>query len=122
MDPLDPKRLSLSTLTERRATGTRPPRHKPGEKFLKGPIPWNWLSSAAHQPGKALHVAIVLWLLAGIKRTRTVALSGSVLRGFGVNRHSGYRGLASLEAAGLVGVDRHPGRNPIVTIWEAAAE
>ncbi len=122
MDPLDPQRLSLPTRTDRRATGTRPPRHRPGEKFLKGPIPWNWLSSAAREPGKALHVAIVLWLLAGIKRTRTIALSGSVLRGLGVNRHSGYRGLGSLEAAGLVSVVRHPGRNPVVTIREVATE
>jgi|GEM_PF-716843 len=118
MDPLNPKRLALPTSKATQKTNTKPPRHKPGEKFLKGPIPWIWLVTAAHQPGKALHVAIVLWFLAGVKRTRTVALSGTVLRALGVNRHSSYRGLAALEQAGLVSVERHPGRNPVVTLRE----
>ncbi len=32
--------------------------------------------------------------------------------------HAGYRGLAALEAARLVSVVRHRGRNPIVTILD----
>ena len=120
-DPLNPKRLALPESKAKPTTSTAPPRHKPGEKFLKGPIPWAWLAKAAHQSGKALHVAIALWFLAGVKRKRTVALSGAVLRTLGVNRHSGYRGLAALEQAGLVSVERHPGRNPLVTILDAEA-
>ena len=109
----------MPTSGKRPAANTNPPRHRAGEKFLKGPIPWNWLAAAARQPGKALHVAIVLWFFAGVKRTGTVALSGAALRGFGVNRHAGYRGLAVLERAGLVSVARHPGRMPVVTILGA---
>ena len=123
MDLPNPKRLALSTSIANPNTkaNTKPPRHKPGEKFLKGPIPWTWVVRAAHQPGKALHVAIVLWFLVGVKKTRTVALSGSVLRGLGVNRYSGYRGLVALEQAGLVSAERHPGRNPVVTLLDAEA-
>ena len=119
MDPLDPKRLALPTSKAKPTANTKPPRHRPGEKFLKGPVPWGWLTRAAHQPGKALHVATALWFLAGLKSTRTVTLSGSVLSNLGVNRHSGYRGLAALENAGLLSVERHPGRNPVVTLLDA---
>ena len=118
MYPLDPRRLSLPAHGKTQPASTRPPRHRAGEKFLKGPIPWSWLAAAAHQPGKALQVAIVLWFLSGVKRARTIALSGAVLRGIGVNRHAGYRALAALEEAGLVSVVRHPGRNPVVTLME----
>lgn len=101
---------------------TKLPRHKPGEKFLKGPIPWNWLAKAATQPGKALHVALTLWFLAGMKRSRTVSLATSYLSMLGVNRFAGYRGLKTLERVGLVSVVRHRGRQPMVTILEVVAE
>jgi len=120
MDPLDPKRLTLRrTPAVPAPRSEKPPRHKPGEKFLKGPVPWDWIARAAQQPGKALHVAIALWFMAGIKRARTVALPGLALRVLGVSRYAGYRALAALDEAGLVAVARHPGRNPVVTILEA---
>ena len=116
---MDLQRLTLDPERKLSApNGGRPPRHKPGKKFLKGPIPWEWLTRAAEQPGKTLHVAIALWFLEGITRTRTLPLSGKVLTALGVNRHSGYRALASLENAGLVSVVRHAGRSPVVTILD----
>ena len=90
--------------------------YKKGEKFLKGPIPWDWLSKASQNPGKSLNVALAIWFLSGVNRSNTVSLSGSVLRELGVKRHSGYRALKSLEGAGLISVYRHAGRNPVVTI------
>lgn len=112
----DPKRLSLPGAPRNQ----KAPRHRLGEKFLLGPIPWDWLSVAAGLPGRALHVGIALWFLSGIKgRVATVALSNTVLCDLGVNRHAAYRGLAALEAAGLVSVERHRGRNSIVTILPA---
>jgi hypothetical protein len=94
------------------------PRHRSGEKFLKGPIPWKWLVIAARQPGKALHVAIELWHIAGLKRSGTFSLSMRWLSAFSMSRFSGYRGLAALEAAGLISVDRHRGRKAIVTLLD----
>jgi hypothetical protein len=121
MDALDPKRLSLPPGTGRAAVANqKPPRHKQGERFLKGPIPWTWLSRAAQaqERGKALHVGNALWFLAGVKRKRTVTLSSRPLRELGVKRHAVYRALRALEKAGLVSVERHPGRQPVVTILE----
>jgi len=69
--------------------------------------------------GAGLRVALVLWFLSGLNRqAKTVALSGKVLRELGVERHAAYRGLAVLEAAGLVAVVRAPGRSPVVTLLE----
>ena len=118
MDPFDPKSLALPTRGGGCPVSRKPPRKRPGEKFLKGPIPLNWIAQAARLPGKAIQVGMALWFLAGIKDRRTVALSGSVLEDFGVNRYAAYRGLKVLEDAGLVSAKRHPGRTPIVTILE----
>jgi hypothetical protein len=88
----------------------KPPRHKAGQHFLKGPIPWNWLLKAAQLSGKALHVGICLWYLAGLKSSRIVPMSMQRLLEMGVNRFAAYRGLKALEKVGLVRVARDKGR------------
>lgn len=116
-DSLDPQRLALG---ERKLAAPKqhaePLRQRRTGRFLKGPIPWTWWAIAAQQPGKALHVGTVIWFLSSLKKSRKIALSGAALRTMGVNRHAGYRGLKALEKAALVTVERHPGRNPVVTI------
>lgn len=95
------------------------PRHKPGQHFLKGPIPLYWLCAASRHcgQGRGFNVGIILWYLCGLHKNKAqIQLKGSVIRAFGLNRYSCYRGLSQLEAAGLVSVERHTGRNPIVTI------
>lgn len=98
-----------------------PPRPAPGEHFLKGPIPRAWLDRAMGLPGKALHVAVVLWYRAGLTGHRDVVLSlSSVASIGGFDRATASRGLSSLEGAGLVRVRRHVGRAPRVAILECA--
>jgi hypothetical protein len=119
MDPIDPKKLSLPENKVQGALPSKlPPRHKRGEKFLKGPIPWNWLCKAAHLCGKAFQVAIAIWFLAGVHKRREVKISGPAVADLGVNRHAYYRGLKVLEHAGLVSVQRAPGRKALVTILD----
>jgi hypothetical protein len=36
----------------------RPPRHRAGELFIKGPIPYPWLASACQLPGSGFQVAM----------------------------------------------------------------
>jgi len=95
------------------------PRHLHGEKFLKGPIPMNWLAAAARLPGRSLHVAIALWFTAGMKRSPTVSISNVAGEVFGLDRSSKKRALDWLEKEGLIYVDRKSGRSPIVTILES---
>ena len=93
------------------------PRHAQGEAFLKGPIPWAWLSRASSLPGKALHVGVALWFAAGKEQTGIIAINLSRLAlEFGFDRSAASRGLDFLALAGLVAVDRHPGRKPVVTL------
>jgi hypothetical protein len=94
----------------------KPQRFRKGEKFLRGPIPWAWLSVAARLPGKALAVALVIWHLAGFKNTTTIELSRVPLKSLGVSRQAAYRGLKKLENAALVKAERHSGRKTRVTI------
>lgn len=91
----------------------------PGQLFLRGPIPLDWLSTAGSLSGHAIHVGLTLWFEAGLKRDRTVRLRPSVLRRFGVSRWSAYRALKALEQANLVRVNRRRGRSAIVTLLDA---
>ena len=116
---LDPNRLQLPNLRPTTVNPSkRPPRHKTGERFLKGPIPWSWLTAAARLPGKALHVAIVLWFKAGMANRRTVSVSLSGMKQLGVARNTARRGLAALERGELVDVERKPGCSPTVTLLD----
>jgi len=87
------------------------------QQFLKGPIPLNWLATAAGLSGKSLAVAVALRYRAGLEKSLDgLVASPQLLRRFGVSRYAGYRGLESLERAGLVSVERRTGRCPRVTI------
>jgi hypothetical protein len=121
VDPFDPDRLRLAgDCGGPKPRPTRPPRHRPGEKFLRGPVPWGWLDRAGRQPGKALAVALVLWKEAGCLNRRVVRLCLNGLLPMGLNKQSARRGLRNLEAAGLVEVRRRPGRGLEVTLLDVA--
>ena len=123
-DRLDPDRLRLDRATQSpsRWQHTTPRRPSVAGHFLKGPIPWVWLSAAARLPGRALHVAVSLRFWTGIKRTNHIALSVAGLAVLGVSRQAAYRALKTLETAGLIAVDRHRGRKPWVTVIEIDAD
>jgi len=112
--PFKLENLQLPKTTLPGGGGEKPPTKL--KTFIRGPIPLEWMTKAARVEGKTLHVGIALWFLAGLKRSRKVTLFQSKLRLFGVGRQASYRALCRLEAAGLVSVERHRGRSPIVTI------
>ena len=118
MNPIDPSRLKLRRNGTPVSTPTQRPLHiaAKGQRFLRGPIPLPWLSSAARLPGKALHVGLAIWLEAGFRNTAVVPLSNVAGQHFGLDRNAKYRGLRSLEQAGLIMAERRPGRSPIITI------
>lgn len=89
--------------------------------FIKGPLPLDWMQAAARMPGRTLQVALVLWYLAGLKKTDTVRLSSEQMDAVGVSRDAKYEALQRLSAAGLVAVDQRPGRAPVVTLVRSTA-
>ena len=103
-------------------TSVRPPRHRPGKEFLKGPIPLSWLVVAASLRGKALATSLAIWFKAGATNNRSVKVTGTLAMKFAVGRKAKTRCLAALESAGLIIVARHPGRNPVATILDVEEE
>jgi hypothetical protein len=103
-DPAAERRVELATVRRRK-----------GGRFV-APVPLAWFQRACRLPGKALAVALVVWHLARMRKTDTVRLTQAALNEFGVSRQAKYRGLRSLEAAGLVSVRRRAHRNPEVTV------
>ena len=100
----------------------KPPRHKPGEKFISGPVPTSWLAKAMRLTPSALSVGLALWFEVGCRKSHQVKPTWATWRLFGIPRRSAHRGLTSLEQAGLVEVSRHRGRCPVVTIPDALRE
>lgn len=91
----------------------------PGEHELPiDPPAVMWLSTAARLPGKSLNVAVALWVLSVLQKSRVIALSNVASARFGLDRNSKYRGLAWLEQAGLVTIRRKLGRAPVVTLLD----
>jgi hypothetical protein len=96
----------------------RPGAEPPMRCFIKGPIPLPWIQRAAAIPGKALHVALGLWFVGGMCRSKTFPFRRSVATGMGVSPDAMYDALTRLEGAGLIHALRHSGRSPVVTILD----
>ncbi|MGA2917948.1 hypothetical protein [Methanoregula sp.] len=94
------------------------PRKRRYDKFLCGPVPLVWLTMAAKLSGKALHLGVALWYLAGLTKSFTIKVTRSTLDQFGISRWSVSRNLHLLELAGLVTVERRGGKAPLITIVE----
>ena len=118
MNCIDLKKLSFDKRQIQKSKKLPPPHHRPGEKFLKGPIPLHWLTRAISLPGKALHIGIILWYWAGIKKNRIICLSSYKMKGFGIKRNAKIRALKQLEFAGLIIFEGKKGCAPIVTILD----
>lgn len=84
--------------------------------FLRGPIPLAWLAMAAKLPGKTLHVAMALWWRHGMARGKPFKLTQTALEAMNVERDAASAGLARLEQAGLIQVERKPGQRPTVAM------
>ena len=97
------------------------PNRKPYKSFIKGPIPLEWVQAAARLPGRSLQVGLVLWYLAGVRRSKQGPISYTVAHHFGLSRHTVYRGLAQLKEANLIAVSRKPGRRLGFALIEEAA-
>ena len=95
---------------------TKVPHHKNGDRFIKGPVPWDWIVKAANLSAGSLKVSLALWQLAGMKKSGTVKLSNGILKELGVSRKTKYRALRRLENAGLISVSKASGSSPEIRI------
>jgi hypothetical protein len=89
--------------------------------FIAGPLSLPWFSTAARLPKCAITVGLALWFLKNLRKSNTVKLQPSITQKFNIPKPSVHRGLSTLEAHGLVLVERYPGRSPLVTILKVNA-
>jgi hypothetical protein len=122
-DPFDPDRWATADGAGPAADPKpgRPARTRKPHRFLKGPVPWPWLTCAMRLPGKALAVGLMLWWEAGCRGRRTVYFSLPRAAANGIPTTTARRGLRQLERDGLVTVHRRPGHGLEVTLHEPAA-
>ena len=65
-------------------------------------------------------MGLVLWYLAGLRRSKQGPISYTVAHHFGLSRHTVYRGLARLREARLIALSSKPGRRLNFTLIEEA--
>src|SRR5215470_4607932 len=112
-DPWDLDRLRLpAELGGDMQRRSRPPRHHPGDPFIKGPIPYAWIASACRLPGAGLHVAMSYRFYRDRFRFERRGLRWGlpdVAKGLMISLRSARSGLHAAELAGLLSVGREPG-------------
>ena len=87
-------------------------------RFVKGPIPFDWLRAANALPGKAGAIGLALWFLKGVKQANTFAVTREVEELAACTRQAFARGLNALAQAGLITVETRRGARPVVTLIE----
>jgi hypothetical protein len=85
-------------------------------RTIRGPIPWPWWAVASRLPNPALRVGAVCWALSGRHGADGFPLAACEWTDPGLSRSAVGRGLRHLENAGLIVVDRRPGRPAVVTL------
>ena len=82
------------------------------------PIPAAWFQVALRLPRKALAVGMIIRREAAMSRQASFALTGPMVKKWGIGPDTKLRALRALEAAGLIKLQIKPRHNPIVTIIE----
>jgi hypothetical protein len=96
----------------------RPPRHRPDQPFIKGPISHAWISTACRLPGAGLQVAMAYQFLCCRFRQQNRWALKKTARGLRISTDSARRALHTTELAGLLTVVREPGCKLEVTVRE----
>jgi hypothetical protein len=93
--------------------GSRQPRY---HSFLKGPISWAWIKTAAKAGRSALFIGLNLHRYRDLRRKEEVQISLQKLGDGVFSRQAVRHILRQLEAAGLIAMRRSPGRLLAFTI------
>jgi hypothetical protein len=81
-------------------------------------IPFEWFKTVAALPGKACAVGIIARFEAAKRRSAQLKFTRYMTESVGIDRMSRQRALTTLEAAGLIQVERKSGASPMVKIVE----
>ena len=114
---LERLRLPADKVRSLQSSG-RPPRHRPGDPFIKGPIAYSWVASACRLPGAGLRVAMAFRFLCCRFRRESRWGPDKIGKGLGISDDSVRRGLHAAELAGLLAVERAPGCKLAVSVLD----
>jgi hypothetical protein len=99
----------------------RAPRHRTGELFLRGPIPWGWILRLASLPGRYTWlIALLIWRRSGLRKN--AATFRFSIHSHNIPRRTTQRGIHAMEAAGLITVERASGKALSITIREVRGD
>ena len=94
-------------------------RERRADRFLKGPIPLNWIREHVQCPADRL--LLVLRAHSDMQRSSEIKVTADVLRDAGItDRKAAYRAIKRLEVSGSVLVSRKPGRRPVTRLAQTA--
>jgi hypothetical protein len=108
----------LQNLTFDASTGVFVEAATPTKRFIKGPIPLDWMTHANALPGKAGAVGIALWFLAGVTKNPVFRATRKIEEIACCERKSVYAAFTALEAAGLIRLTPKRGSRPTIEIVE----
>jgi hypothetical protein len=95
------------------------PKPKRGEPYL-GAVPMEWIRRVASLPGRAPLLFFAIWFQVSCAKGQPVTLSARTRQWFALtNRHTYYKALAVLVKAGVVRVEEHRGRRPLLILVTA---
>lgn len=100
----------------------KPRRKRTGQMYLGGKPPMWWLQRAAARGKAALVTGLALWFKYGVQKNKpaSIRIDSSLRRSMGLSHDQARRGIHSLEAAGLVIIERGGrGRCAVVAIVTA---
>ena len=86
------------------------------QAFLRGPIPISLISAVLDLPGRPLPVLLAIVHCLALTGRPWVSLPASVMADFRFGRTVKARALVELERAGLIQVNRRPGRPALVSL------
>ena len=118
MDRQHSQRIPTKVSKSESDDGFPVPKHKAGERFVRGPIPYEWLRLALNIGNKTGNLALAIWFLVGVKGSNPILLTPHVLKDFSISPRSARRILSQLETAGLIRMDRKRGRSPLITLLD----
>ena len=115
--------FSLESLRvkEQPSTTIPPSPIKPKSKhqlFIKGPIPYIWLSKANALGGSTGVIANGLWFYVGLKKSSRFKIDHHLDKFSGVSRQTRQSALIKLERAGLIRLTNKAGNYPTVEILQ----
>lgn len=102
------RHVTLPTARRQRSGRQRP--------FVRGPLDLDELAAASAAHPRGLGMLLALRYRRDVTGKDWVTPPAKVLEGFGLDRSARSRVLKALEAAGLVEVQRRPGRPPLVRL------